>query len=105
MIYIDEDNVDSDGEPDAEFDDSSDEEAADDELVQPVALPVMGGPLPPSDEPPKDADEYLRRVQWERMHLCETVDVEVAEKPSRRHRQQNNKVILFASFDSLEIPE
>jgi len=83
---------------------SSDEDVHD-ELVLPIALPVMGGPLPPSDEPPKDADEYLRRVQWERMHLSETVDApDVVEKPSRR-RKQNDKVSLLTQFDAPEVPE
>lgn len=88
-----------------EFDDSSDEEAANDELVQSVALPVTGGPLPPSDEPPKDADEYLRQVQWERMHLAETVDADVVEKPPRRRKQQNNRTSLLTKFEVPEVPE
>jgi len=89
---------------DNENDGDSSDEAVHDELVLPVALPVSGGPLPPSDEPPKDADEYLRRVQWERMHLSETVDADVVEKPSRR-RKQNNKCSLLTQFDAPEVPQ
>lgn len=91
----------------AEEDDfDSDELALHDELVLPVALPVMGGPLPPSDEPPKDADEYLRRVQWERMHLSEVVDVDVVEKPVPRKRERNNKKCsMLTQFDAPEVPE
>ena len=46
-----------------------DEEQADRDLqiLQEACLPVSGAPLPPG-EPPKDADEYLRQVQWERLH-------------------------------------
>lgn len=91
------------GAEEAEGEDDSD--AADDELAQKCALPVSGGPLPPSDEPPKDADEYLRRVMWERMHLSETVDVEVAEKPPRQRKNQSNRVSLLTKFDAPEIPE
>lgn len=101
-----EDDFDPDGEePDGEFDDSSDEEAANDELVLPVALPVCGGPLPPSDEPAKDADEYLRRVQWERMHLSETVDVDVPEVATFKKKQSNSKVSMLTAFNVAEIPE
>lgn len=101
----DEDDFDPD-DIEAEGDDSSDEDAANDELVQAVALPVSGGPLPPSDEPPKDADEYLRRVQWERMHLSDTVDVEVNEKPARKRKQQtNNRASLLTRFDAPDVPD
>lgn len=90
----------------AAADDSSDTDAADDELAQKMCLPVSGGPLPPSDEPPKDADEYLRRVQWERMHVPETVDVEVDEKHLRRRKQKtSNRGSLLARFDAPEVPE
>merc|ERR1711964_566928 len=44
------------------------------ELICRSALPVSGPPLPPSDEPPADADEYLRRVQYEALHCSQTVD-------------------------------
>merc|ERR1712176_738132 len=87
-----------------EDDFDSDELALHDELILPVALPVMGGPLPPSDEPPKDADEYLRRVQWERMHLSEVVDVDVVEKPARK-RERNKKVSMLTQFDAPEVPQ
>ena len=33
-----------------------------DELMQSACLPVLGGPLAPTSEPPKDADEYLRSL-------------------------------------------
>jgi len=95
---------DFDGDYDEEPDDSSDEEAANDELVLPVALPVSGGPMPPSDEPAKDADEYLRQVMWERMHLSETVEADVVEKAPRRQKQ-NSKVSLLTAFNAPEIPE
>jgi len=88
-----------------EPEDEDDSDAAEDELAQKCALPVSGGPLPPSDEPPKDADEYLRRVMWERMHLSETVDVEVVEKPPRQRKNQSNRVSLLTKFDAPEIPE
>lgn len=60
-----------------------DEEQADrdQQILQEACLPVSGAPLPPSEGPPKatlavdlgtrcwqDADEYLRQVQWERLH-------------------------------------
>lgn len=87
-------------------DESSDSDAANDELVQPVCLPVSGGPLAPTDEPPKDADEYLRRVQWERMHVPETVDVEVEERQLRRRKQRSsNRGSILARFDAPEVPE
>ena len=38
-----------------------------------ACLPVSGAPMPPSEGPPKDADEYLRQVQWERLH-CPQAD-------------------------------
>jgi len=98
-----EDDFDPEDDGDAP-DDSSDEEAAHDELTLPVALPVSGGPLPPSDEPAKDADEYLRQVMWERMHLSETVDVDIVEKAPRR-QQQNSKVSLLTAFNAPDIPE
>lgn len=101
---VDEDDFDPEMNDAEEFDDSSDPDAANDELVQSVALPVSGAPLPPSDEPAKDADEYLRRVQWERMHLAETVEVEVEEKP-RRKRPTNNRTSLLTRFEAPEIPE
>jgi len=70
--------------------DDADEEAEDSdsegELLQEAALPVSGPPLPPSDEPAQDADEYLRRVQWERIHCQQIVTADVEEKPMRRKR-------------------
>mmetsp|Transcript_114561 Transcript_114561/g.334968 ORF Transcript_114561/g.334968 Transcript_114561/m.334968 type:complete len:329 (-) Transcript_114561:117-1103(-) len=78
----------------------------DQDMLQQACLPVSGSPLPPSDEPPKDADEYLRQVQWERMHVPEVVDVEVAEKPRRRRKRQGDKHrSLLAQFDVPEVPE
>mmetsp|Transcript_26489 Transcript_26489/g.61793 ORF Transcript_26489/g.61793 Transcript_26489/m.61793 type:complete len:306 (-) Transcript_26489:169-1086(-) len=70
---------------------ADDEEDLEDELMQTACLPVSGAPLPPSDEPPQDADEYLRRVQWERMHCPEIVDVEVEERPLRRRKGRKSQ--------------
>lgn len=73
-------------------DDSGDDAVLNDELVQSACLPVSGAPLPPSDEPAKDADEYLRRVQWERMHCPEIVTADVEERaPKERKRKDRGK--------------
>eukprot|EP00747_Dinoflagellata_sp_TGD_P193749 gnl/TRDRNA2_/TRDRNA2_60307_c0_seq1.p1 gnl/TRDRNA2_/TRDRNA2_60307_c0~~gnl/TRDRNA2_/TRDRNA2_60307_c0_seq1.p1 ORF type:complete len:314 (+),score=77.68 gnl/TRDRNA2_/TRDRNA2_60307_c0_seq1:42-983(+) len=79
------------------------------EILQKACLPVSGAPLPPSDEPPQDADEYLRRVQWERMHIPETVDVDVVEKPRRKKRTpvsgKEGGCLYGAFVPEPEIPE
>lgn len=62
-------------------------EGASDEFLQ-ACLPVSGKPLPPSEGPPKDADEYLRQVQWERMHCPEVVEADVEEQPPRRRKRR-----------------
>mmetsp|Transcript_60165 Transcript_60165/g.130483 ORF Transcript_60165/g.130483 Transcript_60165/m.130483 type:complete len:282 (-) Transcript_60165:30-875(-) len=87
------------------IDDESDEEVADD-LLQQACLPVSGAPLPPGDEPAKDADEYLRRVQWERLHCAQVVDAEVEEQPRPRKRRPvfGTKGSLLKGFGE-EIPE
>lgn len=79
----------------------------DQDMLQQACLPVSGAPLPPSDEPPKDADEYLRQVQWERMHVPDVMDVEVVEKPPRRRRRQgaDRTTSLLAQFDAPEVPQ
>jgi len=56
----------------------------DQQILQEACLPVSGAPMPPSEGPPKDADEYLRQVQWERLHCPEVVDVDVKERSSKR---------------------
>lgn len=74
-------------------DDSDDEQAdRDQQLLQEACLPVSGAPMPPSDGPPKDADEYLRQVQWERMHCPEVVDVDVPERPHKDGRERRRGV-------------
>ncbi|CAE8636078.1 unnamed protein product [Polarella glacialis] len=70
--------------------DEEDEEKADREqqILQEACLSVSGPPLPPSAEPPKDADEYLRQVQWERLHCPETVSVEIEESTLRKNKKR-----------------
>eukprot|EP00405_Crypthecodinium_cohnii_P015493 CAMPEP_0206448962 /NCGR_PEP_ID=MMETSP0324_2-20121206/17804_1 /ASSEMBLY_ACC=CAM_ASM_000836 /TAXON_ID=2866 /ORGANISM="Crypthecodinium cohnii, Strain Seligo" /LENGTH=284 /DNA_ID=CAMNT_0053918245 /DNA_START=67 /DNA_END=921 /DNA_ORIENTATION=- len=71
-------------------DDDSDDERADREmqLLQEACLPVSGAPLCPSNGPPQNADEYLRQVQWERMHcpevVCADLDEAKLEKKTKR---------------------
>lgn len=75
-----------------ESDDEDDERLdRDQQLLQDPCLPVSGAPMPPGDGPPKDADEYLRQVQWERMHCPEVVDVEVVDLPAKKNRRQDRK--------------
>lgn len=69
--------------------DSGDDAVLNDELVQVACLPVSGAPLPPSEEPAKDADEYLRRVQWERLHCPEIVTADVEERPPRQSKRKD----------------
>lgn len=73
---------------------SEDDERADRDqgLLQDACLPVSGGPLPPGDGPPKDADEYLRQVQWERLHCPEIVDVEVEERQAKGDQKRRRGV-------------
>lgn len=60
----------------------------DQQLLQDACLPVSGPPMPPSDIAPKDADEYLRQVQWERINLPEVVDVDVTDLPAQKNRRK-----------------
>lgn len=83
-----------------EAEDDSDSDSDCDER-QPVCLPTLGDPLPPSEEPPKDADEYLRRVQWERMHCQEVVDVEVEERVRQRKPRETAPGSLLLDFGLL----
>ncbi|CAE7232462.1 Gemin2 [Symbiodinium sp. CCMP2592] len=73
------------GEEYEEVDDEAELQAdRDQQILQEACLPVSGAPMPPSEGPPKDADEYLRQVQWERLHCPEVVDVDVKERKSKR---------------------
>ncbi|CAE6915995.1 gemin2 [Symbiodinium natans] len=73
------------GEEYEEVDDEAELRAdRDQQILQEACLPVSGAPMPPSEGPPKDADEYLRQVQWERLHCPEIVDVDVKERQSKR---------------------
>jgi len=91
-------------------DDSSDDEAADRDLqlLQETCLPVCGEPMPPTNEFPKDADEYLRQVQWERLHIASTVDVDVPAKPPKQRKKRaavgGNEGSLLAQFDVDDVP-
>ncbi|CAK0892016.1 unnamed protein product [Prorocentrum cordatum] len=90
--------------------DSSDDEQVDrdQELLQPACLAVSGPPLPPGAEAPRDADEYLRNVQWERMHVPETVVAEVDEQASQRRKRAglvNRHGHLLTRFSEPEVPE
>lgn len=85
--------------------DEEEEEAAarDQGLLQDKCLPVSGAPMPPSASIPESADEYLRQVQWERMHCAGLVDVEVKEKKKPRKKQRGS---LFGNFQPAdELPE
>lgn len=66
----------------------------DQQLLQETCLPVSGPPMCPDEGAPKDADEYLRQVQWERMHCPEVVDVEVADMPAKRNRRRQGDGLL-----------
>lgn len=70
---------------------NDDEDEADDELLQQACLPVSGAPIPPGDEPPQNADEYLRQVQWERLHCEGIVDVDVEVKPARKRNNRSRQ--------------
>jgi len=61
------------------YDDNHNEEEELEREFCKSALPVSGPPLPPSDEPPLDADEYLRRVQYERMQCAVTVSKDIEQ--------------------------
>eukprot|EP00441_Pelagodinium_beii_P036956 CAMPEP_0197635528 /NCGR_PEP_ID=MMETSP1338-20131121/11322_1 /TAXON_ID=43686 ORGANISM="Pelagodinium beii, Strain RCC1491" /NCGR_SAMPLE_ID=MMETSP1338 /ASSEMBLY_ACC=CAM_ASM_000754 /LENGTH=322 /DNA_ID=CAMNT_0043207603 /DNA_START=45 /DNA_END=1013 /DNA_ORIENTATION=- len=100
---------------DEEYVVEDDERKADIEqqILQEACLPVSGAPMPPSEGPPQDADEYLRQVQWERLQCPEIVDVEVKERTSRR-RQKNGGPLsgregasggLLALFSAPEVPQ
>jgi len=83
------------GEDDEEEEDesSADEQADRDmQLLQEACLPVSGAPMPPSEGPPQTADEYLRQVQWERLHVPEIVDVEVEDLPGKRRSNKKRGV-------------
>jgi len=100
---IDEDE----GRFDEEEEEEEDEKKIIDKEFLQACLPVSGAPMPPSAEPPKDADEYLRQVQWERMHCPEIMDADVEERPRRRKKpglvgRDGN---LLASFGIIELPE
>ncbi|CAJ1336404.1 unnamed protein product [Effrenium voratum] len=89
-----------------------DEEKADrdQQILQEACLPVSGAPLPPSEAPPKDADEYLRQVQWERLHCPQVMDVEVKERKSRKKvggplTGRDGQGGLLALFQAPEVPE
>lgn len=71
--------------------------ARDQGLLQSVCLPISGKPLQPSGKIPETADEYLRQVQWERLHCAGLVDVEVEERPSRRQKRRPQGA-LFGHF-------
>jgi len=91
------------------MDDSSDDEAADrdQELQQEACLPVSGEPMPPTDQFPDDADEYLRQVQWERLHIPSTVDVDVSVKPPKQRKKRGvvgSHGSLLAQFDVDDVP-
>lgn len=90
------------------MDDSSDEAAdRDQELLQATCLPVSGEPMPPTDQFPNDADEYLRQVQWERLHIPSTVEAEVSVKPPKQRKRRGvvgNQGSLLAQFDEADVP-
>lgn len=85
--------------------DPEDEEKLDRDqgLLQDACLPVSGPPLPPEHGPPKDADEYLRQVQWERMHCADVIDVKVEEiQPRRRNNRPAEGGGLLSGLDEAE---
>lgn len=88
-------------------DDGDRSESSDGDLAQESCLPVSGAPLPPSDEPAQDADEYLRRVQWERMHCPQIVTADVRadelKKPRKRGVVEKGGGLL-ALFAEPEVP-
>jgi len=91
------------------MDESSDDAAADrdQELQQEACLPVSGEPMPPTDRFPNDADEYLRQVQWERLHIPSTVDVDVSVKPPKQRKKLGvvgGQGSLLAQFDVTDVP-
>merc|ERR1719453_842823 len=80
----------------------------DNDMLQEACLPVLGEPLPPSDEPPEDANEYLRRVQWERMHCPQVVTADVQEKPTGTRKKgvaNRNAGILPCFVEAEVLPE
>eukprot|EP00927_Polykrikos_kofoidii_P080026 TRINITY_DN76891_c0_g1_i1.p1 TRINITY_DN76891_c0_g1~~TRINITY_DN76891_c0_g1_i1.p1 ORF type:complete len:341 (+),score=83.35 TRINITY_DN76891_c0_g1_i1:60-1025(+) len=103
--------LDDDEYQEIELDDGKDEEDADsaeefDELLQQACLPVSGEPMPPSEGPPTDADEYLRQVQWERMRCPQVVDVKIEEKPNRRKKKRVGGRVgtMMGCFTDEELP-
>lgn len=104
--YVCAEELDDDAVGNGDAEAESDSDAADDELLQ-ACLPVSGKPLPPGDGPPKDADEYLRQVQWERMHCPEVVEADIEEKPPRPRKRPGlvgRNGGLLAHFGA-ELPE
>jgi hypothetical protein len=84
---------------------SSSEDPEEDDLLK-SCLPVSGRPLDPSSGPPQDADEYLRQVQWERMHCPEVVDVDIVEQPPKNRKRRGlvgREGGLLAKF-GIEVP-
>eukprot|EP00434_Breviolum_minutum_P007840 symbB.v1.2.006917.t1/scaffold417.1/size208627/5 len=82
----------------------------DQQILQEACLPVSGAPMPPSEGPPKDADEYLRQVQWERLHCPQVMDVEVKERKSKHKvggplNGREGSGGLLAQFQAPEIPK
>lgn len=101
------------GEEYEEVDNSEDELQADKDqhILQEACLPVSGAPLPPSEGPPKDADEYLRQVQWERLQCPEVVDVEVKDRSLERRKKHGGPLTgkegrggLLSLFNAPEVP-
>lgn len=90
---------------DAEDDEGDEDVDLDDELIQPRCLPLNGPPLPPSEEPPKDADEYLRRVQWERIHSPSVVCADVKERPARKRIPHDGRYNVFSQLKDPEVPQ
>ncbi|CAK9115463.1 unnamed protein product [Durusdinium trenchii] len=82
----------------------------DQQILQEACLPVSGAPLPPSAGPPKDADEYLRQVQWERLHCPQVMDVDVKERRSKQKvggplTGRDGRGGLLAQFQTPELPK
>eukprot|EP00435_Cladocopium_sp_Y103_P016492 s1810_g4.t1 len=82
----------------------------DQQILQEACLPVSGAPMPPSEGPPKDADEYLRQVQWERLHCPQVMDVDVKERKSRQKvggplTGREGTGGLLAQFQAPEVPK
>lgn len=79
-------------------------------LLQTACLPVSGAPLPPGEGFPQDADEYLRQVQWERLHCPDVVDAgdEILNRPQKQSRHTGGRkgpaFSLFARGEEPELP-